>query len=231
MQISVWKTNFFPRQAIPKSLFVLHSTYPGDTAYRVWFDLNNSLTWWKRPIFKIPYSRNSQISVWNTNFFSRQAIPKILSVLHYRYPWDTPCRVWSDLDNSLTQWNRPIFKIRYSRNSQISVWNTNFFPRQAIPKILFVLHSTYPRDTAYRVWFDLNNSLTRWKRPIFKIPYSRNSQISVWNTNFFPRQAIPKTLFVLHSRYPGDTAYRVWFDLGNSSTRRTILYLKNKYLK
>ena len=28
------------------------------------------------------------------------------------------------------------FKIRYLRNSQISVWNTNFFPRQAIAKIL-----------------------------------------------------------------------------------------------
>ena len=77
----------------------------------------------------------------------------------------------------------------------------------------------------------LDNSLTRWNRPIFKIRYSRNSQISVWNTNFFPRQAIPKILFVLHSTYPGDTSYRVWFDLDNSLTRRKILNLKNKYLK
>ena len=147
-----------------------------------------------------------------------QAIPKILFVLHSTYPGDTAYRVWFDLDNSLTRWNRPIFKIRYSRNSQISVRNTNFFPRQAIHKILFVLHSTYPGDTAYRVWFDLDNSLTRWNRPIFKIRYSRNSQISVWNTNFFPRQTIPKILFVLHSTYPWDTPYQVWFTLDNSMT-------------
>ena len=59
------------------------------------------------------------------------------------------------------------------------------FSRQAIAKTLFVLDSRYTRDTLYRVWFDLNNSLTQWKRPIFKIRYLRNSQISVWKTNFF----------------------------------------------
>ena len=35
-------------------------------------------------------------------------------------------------------------------------------------KILFVSQICYPCDTRYRVWFDLNNSLTRWKRPILK---------------------------------------------------------------
>ena len=150
-------------------LFVLQPSYPWDTRCRVWIDLDNSLTRRKRPIFKIPYSRNSQISVWNTNFFPRQAIPKILFVLQSNYPWDTRYRVWLDLDNSLTRRKRPIFKIPYSRNSQISVWNTNFFPRQAIPKILFVLQSNYPWNTRYRVWLDLDNSLTRWKRLIFKI--------------------------------------------------------------
>ena len=59
------------------------------------------------------------------------------------------------------------------RNSQISVWNTNFFPRQAIPKLLFVLQSSYPWDTRYRVWFDLNNALTRRRRRIFKYTYSK----------------------------------------------------------
>ena len=116
----------------------------------------------------IRYLRNSQISVWKTNFFPRQAIPKILSVLDSRYPWDTPYRVWVDLDNSLTRWKRPIFKIRYLRNSQISVWKTNFFPRQAIPKIFSVLQSRYPLDTPNRVWFDLDNSLTQWKRHFFQ---------------------------------------------------------------
>ena len=175
--------------------------------------------------------RNSQISVWKTNFFPRQAIPKTLFVLQSSYPWDTRYRVWFALNNSLTRWKRPNFKILYLRILQISVWNTNFFPRQAMPKTIFALHSSYPWDTRYRVWFALNNSLTRWKRPIFKIRYLRISQISVWKTNFFPRQTMPKTHFVLQFSYPWDTRYRVWFDLNNSLTWSKILHFKIKYLK
>ena len=75
--------------------------------------------------------------------------------------------------------------------------------------ILFVSESTYPEDAPYQVWFDLNNFLTRWKRPIFKIPFWRNSKSSVWNTNFFPRQANQKffsfyvltTLVILHAEF------------------------------
>ena len=168
MEISVWKTNFLPRQAIAKILFVLDSRYTWDTPYRVWLNLDNSLTRRKRPIFKIRYLRNSQNSVWKTNFFPRQAIAKILFVLDSRYAVDTPYRVWFDLDNSLTRRKRPIFKIRYLRNSQISVWKTNFFPRQAIAKTHFVLDSSYTWDTLCQVWLDLINSLTRGNRPIFK---------------------------------------------------------------
>ena len=36
--------NFFPRHAIPKTVFALDFSYTGDTAYQVGFDLNNSLT-------------------------------------------------------------------------------------------------------------------------------------------------------------------------------------------
>ena len=230
-QISVWNTNCFPRQAIAKNLFVLDSSYTGDTPYRVWFDLNNSLTRWKRPTFKICYLRNSQISVWNINFFPRQAIAKILFVLDSSNTGNTRYRVWFDFDDSLTRWKRPTFKIRYLRSSQISVWNTNFFPRQAIAKNLFVLDSSYTGDTPYRVWFDLNNSLTRWKRPTFKIRYLLNSQISVWNINFFPRQAIAKILFVLDSSYTGNTRYRVWFDLDCSLTRWKRPTFKIRYLR
>ena len=91
--------------------------------------------------------------------------------------------------------------------------NPTFFPKQAKPKTLFALYSHYTGDTPYRVCFDLDNSLTRWKRPIFKIPFSRNSKSSVWKTKFFPRQAKPKILFALYSHYTGDTPYRVCFDL------------------
>ena len=115
--------------------------------------------------------------------------------------------VW--FDELLDPIKRPIFKIPFSRNSKSSLWNTNFFPRQAIPKILFVLHFNYTCDTRCWVWFDLDNSLTRWKRPTFKIPFSRNSKSSIWNTNFFPRRAIPKlflfqvliTMVILHAKF------------------------------
>ena len=45
---------------------------------------------------------------------------------------------------------------------------TNFFPRQALAKILFVLQPRYPWYTPFPVWFNLDKSLTRWKRPILK---------------------------------------------------------------
>ena len=76
------------------------------------------------------------------------------------------------------------FKTPFSRNSQNSVRKPNFFPRQALP-FFFALHSHYTGETQYRVWFDLDNSLTRLKiyflknsqkfaiREIRKIPYEK----------------------------------------------------------
>ena len=141
---------------------------------------------------EIRNSRNSQNSVWKPKFFPRQAIPKHLFALHSDYTGDTPYRLWFELDNSLTRWKRPVFKIPFSRNSKSSMGKSNFFPRQAKQKILFALNCQYAGDTQYRVWFDLGNSLSRWKRPVFKIPFSRNSKDSMWKYNFFPRQAKQK---------------------------------------
>ena len=69
--------------------------------------------------------------------FSRQAIPKIRSVLHSEYTWDTPFRVWFDLNNSLTRWKRPIFKINCSRNSQIPYEKLTFFLGKLYQKFFF----------------------------------------------------------------------------------------------
>ena len=195
------KTQIFPRQAIPKVLFDLHSYYIGDTPYRVWSDLDNSLTRWRRPIFKTPFLRNSKSSVWNTNFFPWQAGPIFLLytlitlvILYTKFGliWKT---AWPDEKELFLNFS----KIRNSRNSQKSVWKPKVFPRRAIPNVLFALHSHYIGDTPYRVWFDLDNSLTRWKRPLFKILFSRNSKSSVWNTNFFPRQAVPIFFVLLYT--------------------------------
>ena len=69
--------------------------------------------------------------------FSRQAIPKIRSVLHSEYTWDTPFRVWFDLNNSLTRWKRPIFKINCSRNSQIPYEKLTFFLGKLYQNFIF----------------------------------------------------------------------------------------------
>ena len=103
-----------------------------------------------------------------------------LVILHAEFGliWTTPCP-------DEKEFFFKFLKIRTTRNSQISVCKPNFFSRQAKPNTLFAVHSQYIGDTQYRVWFDLDNSLTRWKRPIFKIPFSRNLKSSVWKPIFF----------------------------------------------
>ena len=114
-----------------QKFFVLHSNYNNDTPYRVWFGLHSSWTRSNRPIFKIPYSRNSKNSVWNPyeilTFFTRQIIAKTFFVLHSTYTGDTKCRNWFGLDNSKTQSITTTIKFRFSRSSQISVWKLIFF--------------------------------------------------------------------------------------------------------
>ena len=57
--------------------------------------------------------------------------------------------------------NREIRKVLYE--------NLTFFQGKLYQKPLLVLNSDYNGDIPYRLWFDLNNSLTRWKKPILKI--------------------------------------------------------------
>ena len=78
---------------------------------------------------------------------------------------------------------------------------TQPFPSQAKRKILFALHCHYNGDTQYRVWFDLGNSLTRWKRIFFN--FLKNSQFAKFakfrmRTQLFPRHALPK-IFLLYT--------------------------------
>ena len=39
--------------------------------------------------------------------------------LHFHYTGDTPYRVWLDLDNSLTRWNRPFLKFLFRKVQKI----------------------------------------------------------------------------------------------------------------
>ena len=288
-----YETQLFPKHALPIFL-ALHSHYTGDTPYRVWFDLGNSLTRWKRIIFKIlknsPFakiakfrmktqlfprhalpnsfllytpitlvilhtefglmwttpwpdekqlflnfskfrnSRNSQNSVWKTIFLLGELYQQLFCFtlsLHWWY--SIPSLVW--FGQLLNPMKKQLFlelsKIRNSRNSQNSVWKLIFFLGK-LKKILFALHYHYTGDTQCRIWFDLGNSLTRWKTIIFKI--LKNSQFAKFakfpmKTHFFPRQAIRTTL-TLHCHYNGDTQHRGWFDLDNSLTRWKRIFFK-----
>ena len=84
-------------------------------------------------------------------FFWSQSLPT-LGILYTKFGL-----IWT---TSLLE-KRPIFKITYLKKSQISVWKTNFSPREDIQKIVFSLHFHYTGDYPYQVWFTLNNSLTR----------------------------------------------------------------------
>ena len=172
--------------------------------------MDNSLTRWKKLKFsKIRNSRNSQNSVWKPNFFLG-ALHQIFFCFYSSYTGDTPYRVWFDLDNSLTRWKKLKFsKIRNSRNSQNSVWKPNFF-LGALHQIFFCFYSSYTGDTPYRVWFDLDNSLTRWKKiKILKISQFAKFAKFRMKTQLFPRRAQPKffllftliTLVILHTAF------------------------------
>ena len=129
--------------------------------------------------------------------FARQAIPKILFVLHSNDTGDNPYQIWFGLDSSSTRSNRSVFKIPYSRNSKSSVWNPyeflTFSTRQAIPKITFVLHFTYTGDTPYGVWFNLNNLLIHWKDLFLKFPFREIQKVPYEILTFFTRQPIAST--------------------------------------
>ena len=181
--------------------FALHCHYTGDTQYRFWFDFDNSLTRWKRffLIFsKFCNSRNSQNSVWKPIFFLGQLYQQLLA-LHCHYIGDTPYRVWIDLDNSLTRWKKPIYKIPFSRNSQNSVRKPNFFPRQALPLFCFTLSLHWWYSIPSLVWF--GQLLDPMKKIFFKIlkisQFAKFAKFRI-KTQFFPRHALPKT-FLLYT--------------------------------
>ena len=173
--------------------------------------------------------------LWKTNFFPGRATAIFCCfffAFHSTYTVDTPYRVCFDWNKSLTRWKRPFLNIPFSRTpTKSSVWKPNFLTKQATAKIYFVLHSTYTGNTPYRVWFDFNNSLTRWKRPIFKI--RRNSHFAKFakfrkKTQLFFRASYTKIFFVLHSTYTDDTPCQIWYDFDNSLTqsKRTILKIR-----
>ena len=224
------KTHFFPRQAIPKILLDLHSHYTGDTSYRVWFDVDNSLPDEQDFFLKFLFHENQNVPYENTTFFLsrlneiyfllytliRQAIPKILFALHSRYTVDTQYGVWFDLDNSLTRWKWIFFNTL--KNSQFAK-----FAKILYENPIFFLGKLYQRF--FLLWTLITLVILRsefgliWTTPwpkekelfikFSKIRNSRNSQNSVWKPIFFLDKLYQKlfwlytliTLVILHTAF------------------------------
>ena len=199
-QNSVWKPNFFLGKLYQK-LFLLYTlitlvilqTEFGLIWTTPWPDENELLL----KLAKIRISRNSQNSLWKPNFFLGQQYKKYfllnnvitLLILHTEYGLicTTP---WPDEKDLFLK-----FLFREIQNFRVK---TNFFPRQVIPKFFFVLRSPYTGGTPHRVWFYLDNSLTRWKWIISKILFSRKPKVPDEIPTFFLGNSYQK-FFLLYT--------------------------------
>ena len=127
-----YENPFFSQASYTNNFLALHCHYTGDTQYRVWFDLDNSLTRWRTflKFSKICNSRNSQNSVSKTFFFSWESytnnfwlytvITLVILNTEFSLIWATP---WPDAKQLFLKFS----KIRNSRNSQNTVLKPIFF--------------------------------------------------------------------------------------------------------
>ena len=139
-----------------------------------------------------------------TTFFLYTLITLVILNTVFGLVWTTP---WSAEKE---------FFFKIFKNSQFAKFakfrmQTQLFPKHDLP-IFLALHPHYTGDTPYRVWFDLGNSLTRWKRIIFKIlknsPFAKFAKFRM-KTQLFPRHALPNsfllytaiTLVILHTEF------------------------------
>ena len=198
---------------------VLHCHYTGDTQYRVWFDLDNSLTRWRRTFLKfskICNLRNSQNSVSKT-IFSLASYTNNFLVLHCHYTGDTQygvCLIWATPWPDEKQLFLKFSKIRDSRNSQNSVWKPIFFLGKLYQQLFgFTLSLHWWYSIPSLVWF--GHFLDPMKKNIFKI--LKNSQFAKFakfrmNPHFFPRQALPTNFgFTLSLHWWHSIPSLVWF--------------------
>ena len=219
------KTQLFSQASYTNNFFALHSHYSGDTPYRVSLDLDKSLTRWKRPIFEIPFSQDSKSFVWKPNFFRMQAIQKLLFALHFHYTGDTPCRVWLDLDNSLTRWQRPISKIPFLQNSKSSVWT--FLLGKLYQK--YFLHYTVIILLILNAEFGLI-----WKTPwpdekelFLKFAIREIRKISYENPTFFRGKLYQFFCFTLSLHWWYSILRLVWFEQLLNPMKKT--FFKNSF--
>ena len=145
---------FFLSQSLP-TLVILHTKFGliWTTSWPDKKDLFLKLLIWKNRNF--PYKKLIFLlgKIYKKFFLLYTFITLVIIHTKCGSLWTTP---WPD-KNSI------FWKIEKIEKVDISDWNTNFFSRKVVRAILLVSESTYPGDTLYQVWFDLNNFLTRKK--------------------------------------------------------------------
>ena len=242
LKLLIWNKRTFPYEKLTffldklpsyLKIFFLHPRYKCDTPYRVWLILTTSwsnkkglfLKFVIREIRKFPYEKLTFfLGKLYQKFFLSQSLPTV-GIVHTKFGL-----IWSILYQKFflcytlgthgilhTEigliWfsKRPIFKITYLKLAHISVWKTNFFPRQAtkLPKNVFVLHPRYTCDTPYRVWLILTTSWSNKKglflkfviREIRKFPYEKLTFfLGKLYQKFFLSQSLP-TVGIVHTKF------------------------------
>ena len=160
------RTQLFPRHALPK-IFLLYTVIT-----LVILNAEFGLIWttpWpdKKDLFlKFLFREIQKVLYENPTFFLVKLNEKyillytVITIVilnaEFGLIWTTP---WPDEEDQFLKLLFREFKKFYMK--------TQPFPSQAKRKILFALHCHYNGDTQNRVWFDLGNSLTRWKRIFF----------------------------------------------------------------
>ena len=192
-QNSVWKLNFFLGTLYQKTFcFTLSLHWWCSIPRLVWFgQLLNPMT--KKTYFQNSFfAKFAKVPYKNPIFFPRPALTifllyTLITLLILNTEFDL---IWTTPWPAEKEFFFKFSKIRNSRNLQNSVWKPNFF-LGALYQYFFCL--TLSLNWWYSmpslVWF--GQLLDPMKKNFFKIPFSRNSQISVRKPNFFPRQALP----------------------------------------
>ena len=200
-------------------LFVSASTYPEDTPYQVWFDLNNLLTRYKKDLFlKLLIWKNRKFPYEKLFFFLGKRYKKFfllytfitLVIIHTKCGslWITPWRDKNSIFLKIEKLKKSIFPIEI-RTFFLEKLGGPFFLSQSLP-VLGILHIKFGL-----IWRSLDPiKKTHFKNYLFeKIANFRTKNY------FFPRRSIQQILSALHSLYTGDYLYQVWFTLNNSLTR------------
>ena len=183
-------------------LFGLHYHYTGDTQYRDWFDLDNSLTRWKK---NSKILKNSQFAKFakfrmKTQLFPRHAPPILFCctlLLHWWY--SIPCLVW--FGQLLDPMKKKIFKTlknsQFAKFAKFRMKNHFFLGKLYQQLFCFTLSLHWWYSMPSLVWFGqlLDPMKKNFLRTLNNSQFAKFAEFRMKN-HFFPRQATPTTFWL-----------------------------------